>query len=137
MVRINIGRVRILIIFFLIFILFTKPSNSIEAFYNSTLGAPMCNTSISPCVAPSSLLKSRNSLGTPEPNYPNTIDSCNDGTSGNYQSDESSENITIQTLNGTTFSPLDIVNVTICVYAWSDGASDNLNLVYTLSLIHI
>ncbi|MCD6547486.1 MAG: hypothetical protein J7K22_02950, partial [Nanoarchaeota archaeon] len=98
--------------------------------YNSSTGAPRCATSESPCIANSSLLKSRDNLATPEPNAPNTIDNCVDGTSGVYQSDESVENITITDLNNSKFNGGDTVRVDAWVYCY-DSISDNINIVYT------
>jgi hypothetical protein len=92
-------------------------------------GAIYCNTS--PCVANSSLLMSRDSLATPEPNQPNTIDGCPDGTSGAYMTDESVENITVTDLNSSLFRPGDTVRVDAWVYCWDTGANDNINFVYT------
>ncbi|NOZ76412.1 MAG: hypothetical protein GXO65_01780, partial [Euryarchaeota archaeon] len=91
-------------------------------------GAIYCNTS--PCVAGSALIMSRDTLATPEPNQPNTIDGCTDGTSGTYQVDESVENITVTDLNGTLFRPGDTIRVDAWVYCWN-GVNDNINFVYT------
>ena len=106
------------------------PEDPAYAEYNSTYGAPTCNTSESPCIANSSLLRSRDSLATAEPNQPNTIDSCTDGTSGTYQSDESLENITITDLNSSNFTIGDTVQVEAWAYCY-DTSSDNINFVYT------
>jgi|GEM_PF-3248971 len=91
-------------------------------------GAIMCYTS--PCVAGSDLLMSRDNLDTPEPNFPNTIDTCTDGTSGSYKSDESIENITVTDLNSTYFRVGDTVKVEIWAYCYGSGSYDNINFVY-------
>ncbi len=87
----------------------------------------------SPCVASSALIKSRNSLATPEPNQPNTIDSCTDGTAGTYLTDESIENITITNLDREgNFKIDDRVKIDITAHCWTGGpGSDNINFVYT------
>jgi len=108
------------------------PDDPAYAEYNTTYGAPRCGNYSSPCYANSSLLRSRDSLATPEPNQPNTLDSCADGTLGIYLFDESVENITITGLNGTSFNAGDTVNVTAAVHCW-DGLSDNVNFLYTSS----
>ncbi|MBD3389455.1 hypothetical protein GF415_00680, partial [Candidatus Micrarchaeota archaeon] len=110
-----------------------SPADPAYAVYNATYGAPECSNDTSPCIAGSSLLNSRDSLGTPEPNQPNTIDGCTDGAAGTYQVDESTENITIEslTLPYDTFNEGDLVQVNATVYCWSTGAADNINLVYT------
>ncbi|MCP4646656.1 MAG: hypothetical protein GY852_02830, partial [bacterium] len=111
------------------------PLDPAYAEYNASLGAPRCANTSSPCIANSSLLISRDSItGTSEPNQPNTIDTCADGGTGTYLTDESVENITITSLNGTEFDPGDTVDVTAWVHCWTGGpASDNINFVYTNS----
>ena len=94
--------------------------------------AKICNES--PCIVPSSLIQCRdNTAGGTEPNQPNTIDACTDGTSGTCHSDESVENITIESLNHSVFRAGDTVRVNITVYCW-DGSSDNVNIAYTCLL---
>ena len=99
--------------------------------YWGDIEAPRCTTSESPCIAGSSLLMSRDHLATPEPNAPNTISDCHDGSFGDYLSDESIENITITDLNDSYFSPGDTVNVTVTAYCYN--ASDTVNIAYSNS----
>lgn len=89
----------------------------------------------SPCIAPSSLIKSRDNLTTPEPNAPNTIDGCEDGSYGNYLSSESIESITITSLNNNFFKIGDTVNIAIQVYC--DSIYDKLNFIYTNDINNI
>ncbi|MFQ5531338.1 MAG: S8 family serine peptidase [Candidatus Nanoarchaeia archaeon] len=94
--------------------------------------AIFCETS--PCVATSTLIKSRDNIaGQPESNQPNTIDSCADGTSGTYLTDESIENITITNLDRQgVFKISDKVRIDITAHCWTGGpTSDNVNFVYT------
>ncbi len=85
--------------------------------------------SSSPCDT-GTLVDSRDSIsGASEPNQPNTIDTCTDGTSGTYHSDESIDKIVITDLNRSTFTAGDTVQVNITVWCW--GTADNLNWVYT------
>ena len=64
------------------------------AVFDPALQAPRCSTVGRSCDSGASLLLGRNGLG-PEPNQPNTInDSCADGTSGTFHSDESNDRIT-------------------------------------------
>ncbi len=108
------------------------PDDPAFAEYNLALGAVRCANNSSPCIANSSRLRSRDSIaGTVEPNQPNTVDFCTDGGSGTYLNDESVENITITSLNGSTFNAGDTVNVTAWVYCWATGTSDNINFVYS------
>ncbi len=108
-------------------------SDPAYAEYNATLGAPRCADDTSPCIANSSLLQSRDSIWfTSEPNQPNTVDACTDGSSGWYMSDESVENITIESLTAPTdtFNEGDLVRVNATVYCWFTGAHNNINFVY-------
>lgn len=86
-----------------------------------------CTTS--PCDTGTSVDGRDTITGGAEPNQPNTIDSCTDGTSGTYHSDESLDRIVITDLNRTTFTEGDTVEVNITVWCW--GTADNLNWVYT------
>ncbi|MGM5483049.1 MAG: Ig-like domain-containing protein, partial [Nanobdellota archaeon] len=93
-----------------------------------TQSAKFCD--FSPCIVGSNLIESRDNIGSVnEPNQPNTIDSCADGTSGSYASDESLENITMRSLNGSTFRGGDTVEVNITAYCY-DSSSDNINFIY-------
>ncbi|MFP4403497.1 MAG: LamG-like jellyroll fold domain-containing protein [Candidatus Woesearchaeota archaeon] len=91
-------------------------------------GAIYCENS--PCIADESLIISRDNIGgTQEPNQPNTIDDCTDGTSGTYMSDESIDHISVKSLNGSEFRALDTIEVNITAYCY-DGTSDNVNFIY-------
>jgi hypothetical protein len=101
-----------------------------NAAYDSGLGAPKCALPGSSCDS-TTLLDSRSgSLSPAEPNQPNTLDSCSDGTSGSYHSDESNDRIVVSTLNGLDFVEGATVQVDATVYAWSTGTSDHLDLYY-------
>ena len=96
----------------------------------TTNAAIYCESS--PCMANESLIQYHGGMTPPEPNQPNTIDSCTDGTAGTYQTDESIDFVSVQSLNGSDFRIGDTVEVNITTYTWND-ASDNLNYVYTNS----
>ena len=98
------------------------------ATFDSGLGAPRCSIAGSECDS-ASLLNGRANLG-PEQNQPNTLDTCTDGTSGSYQSDESNEAIAVRTLDGANLTEGATVEVEATVYAWSTGSSDTLDLYY-------
>ena len=90
--------------------------------YNSTSGTPECNSSDSPCIANTSLLKCSGPSTSPgpEPNQPNTLDTCTDKTSGACYSFYSSvENITITDLNNSVFKAGDTVNVTVSYFCYN------------------
>lgn len=119
------------IIIFSVLILLMPIIHAENALYSTIFTAPYCSIGNSPCVANSSLLMSRDSIRRQsEPNQPNTIDSCTDGTSGRYASDESIENITITDLDNSYFRAGDLVQVDVWAYCY-DSSSDNINFVYT------
>jgi hypothetical protein len=102
------------------------------ASYSSTLKAPVCSTLGSACDSGPSLLLGRDTLsGGAEPNQPNTINnSCSDGTSGTFHSDESNDRIVVATTDGTNFAPGKTVKVSATVWAYSGFTSDALDLYY-------
>jgi hypothetical protein len=102
------------------------------ATYNSTFKAPSCGTVGSGCDSGPSLLLGRDTLsGGAEPNQPNTINnSCADGTSGTFHSDESNDRLVIQTTDGSNLAPGKTVKVSATVWAYSGFTSDHLDLYY-------
>jgi hypothetical protein len=102
------------------------------ASYNSTLKAPACASVGSGCDSGPSLLLGRDTLsGGNEPNQPNTINnSCADGTSGTFHSDESNDRLVIQTTDGSILAPGKTVKVSATVWAYSGFTSDHLDLYY-------
>ena len=104
----------------------------LTAVYNSTLKAPGCAAVGSSCDSGPSLLLGRGTIsGGVEANQPNTINnSCADGTSGTFHSDESNDRLMIATTDGTPFAAGKTVKVTATVWAWSTGSSDALDLYY-------
>jgi len=99
-----------------------------NAAYDAGLGAPKCALPGSSCSS-TTLLDGRASLG-PEVNQPNTVDSCTDGTSGTYHTDESNDRIVVTSLDGFDFVEGATVRIDATVYAWSTGSSDHLDLYY-------
>ncbi len=102
------------------------------AAYDSTLKAPKCGTLGNSCDSGPSLLLGRDTLsGGAEPNQPNTINnSCADGTSGTFHSDESNDRIVVATTDGTNFAPGKPVKISATVWAYSGFTSDALDLYY-------
>ncbi len=99
-----------------------------DATFNAGLGAPSCAVAGSSCDS-QSLLVGRNSQG-PEPNQPNTLDVCNDGTSGTFHSDESNDQIVVSTLDSTDLTEGDTVRIDATVWAWTTPGQDTLDLYY-------
>ena len=100
------------------------------AVWDPVLQAPRCSAVSSACDSGPSLLLGRASLG-PEPNQPNTInDSCADGTSGTFHSDESNDRLKVSTVDGADFAAGKTVRVEATVWAWTTPAADKLDLFY-------
>ena len=100
-----------------------------DAVYDAGLGAPRCSIVGSECDS-TTLLDSRNSLSPAEPNQPNTLDTCADGTAGSYHSDESNDRIVVRTLDGFDFAEGATVEVEATVWAWTTFTADTLDLYY-------
>jgi subtilase family serine protease len=106
-------------------------SGAQTAVYSSTLKAPECATVGTSCDSGPSLLLGRDHIsGGAEPNQPNTINnSCADGTTGVFHSDESNDRIVVTSSSG----PLThgtTATVTATVWAYSGFTSDALDLYY-------
>ncbi|HWW14702.1 MAG TPA: hypothetical protein VN310_08585 [Candidatus Dormibacteraeota bacterium] len=103
------------------------------AVFDSTLKAPKCVNVASGCDSGPSLLLGRDTLsGGSEPNQPNTINnSCADGTSGTFHSDESNDRLVVTTTDGSAFAAGKTVKVSATVWAYSGFTSDHLDLYYT------
>jgi hypothetical protein len=108
-------------------------TGSQTAVYDSTLKAPKCVNVGSGCDSGPSLLLGRDTMsGGAEPNQPNTINnSCADGTSGTFHSDESNDRIVVATTDGSALAPGKTVKVSATVWAYSSNTSDALDLYYT------
>src|SRR5258706_741025 len=102
------------------------------AVYDSTLKAPKCVNVASGCDSGPSLLLCRDTLsGGSEPNQPNTINnSCSDGTSGTFHSDESNDRLVVATTDAGAFAAGKTVKVSATVWAYSSFTSDHLDLYY-------
>jgi hypothetical protein len=107
-------------------------TGSQTAVYDSTLKAPKCVNVASGCDSGPSLLLGRDTLsGGAEPNQPNTINnSCADGTSGTFHSDESNDRLVVATTDGSAFAAGKTVKVSATVWAYSGFTSDHLDLYY-------
>jgi hypothetical protein len=99
------------------------------ASYDATLKAPRCSVVDTFCDS-GTLLLGRNLLG-PELNQPNTINnSCADGSSGSFHSDESNDRIRVATNDSSPFASGKTVTVTATVWAWVTPSADALDLYY-------
>ncbi|MCB9652184.1 MAG: S8 family serine peptidase [Deltaproteobacteria bacterium] len=99
-----------------------------QAVYDANFGAPACLGSTNACDT-GTLIEGRATKG-PESNTPNTLDGCNDGTSGTYQSDESLERIVISTADGQPFAAGSTINISMTAWAWNTGSADRLDIFH-------
>jgi len=98
------------------------------ATWDATMRVPKCGAVSDACTTGGSLVLGRSNLG-PEPHQPNTIyDSCADGASGVYHSDESIDRITISTLDGSNLEPGKDVRVDVVVWAYTSPVYDSLGV---------
>lgn len=102
------------------------------AVYDSILGAPKCPTVSSSCDSGVLLNGRGNFGGSPEPSYPNTLDTCTDGGSGNYHADESLDKIKVSTVTGGNLQPGATVKIEATVYTYSTTA-DSADFYYSAS----
>lgn len=101
-----------------------------QAVFDTVLQAPKCATVGISCDTGASLVLGRGTIG-PEPNQPNTInDSCADGTSGTFHSDESNDALKISTVDGTNLAEGKTVRIDATVWAWTTPSSDHLDLYF-------
>lgn len=91
-----------------------------NAAYNEALGVPSCAIVGSSCKT-NDLIDGKNA---DEPNQPNTLDTCKDGTKGEYQSDESIDAIIISSDSGEDMSEGSAVTVTADAWCWDTGKKD-------------
>ncbi len=110
----------------------TSGGGAQTAVYNATLKAPGCSTVGTSCDSGPSLLLGRDHMsGGAEPNQPNTINnSCADGTSGTFHSDESNDRIVVASTNGGNLTHGTTAKVTATVWAYAGYTSDALDLYY-------
>ncbi|MGH9885959.1 MAG: Ig-like domain-containing protein, partial [bacterium] len=101
-----------------------------NAVYDSVLKAPKCATVGISCDS-TTLLNGRDGKG-PEPNASNTINNtCTDGTSGTFHSDESNDKIKVSTTDGSAFAAGKTVRIDATVWAWTTPSADKIDLYYT------
>ncbi len=110
----------------------TSSSGAQTAVYSSTLKAPECSTVGTSCDSGPSLLLGRDHIsGGAEPNQPNTINnSCADGTTGTFHSDESNDRIVVASTGGGALTHATTATVTATVWAYAGFSSDALDLYY-------
>ncbi|HTA26075.1 MAG TPA: protease pro-enzyme activation domain-containing protein [Terriglobales bacterium] len=110
----------------------SSSSGAQTAVYSSTLKAPECSAVGISCDSGPSLLLGRDHIsGGAEPNQPNTINnSCADGTTGTFHSDESNDRIVVASTSGNALTHGTTATVTATVWAYSAYNTDALDLYY-------
>ncbi|MFP2906857.1 endopeptidase, partial [Pyxidicoccus sp. 3LFB2] len=108
----------------------TSVCTPVAAAFDTTRQAPTCGT-VCGCDTGTTLVNGRGTMsGGAESNQPNTInDSCADGVSGTYHSDESIDRVVIKTVDNGPFAVGK--QVTVEVTAWCWGTTDQFDLYYT------
>lgn len=106
------------------------------ALFDPVLGVPLCSQIGESCSS-GGLLEARSVLAQfPEPNHPNTVlGACNDGPSGQYHNDESSDWIQVTSLNGQRMKAGNLVRVDAKVWAYSTK-NNYLDLYVTSNTAH-
>ena len=107
--------------------------NAQIATYDGTLfSAPKC--SLASLCDSGVLLNGRANIGNngAEPNQPNSLDSCTDGSDGSYHGDESCDRIVVSRASGGDgyMTEGEVVTITATVWCWSTGTSDNIDFYY-------
>ncbi|HEY7872252.1 MAG TPA: PPC domain-containing protein [Rudaea sp.] len=93
---------------------------ALTAVYNSTLKAPGCASVGASCDSGTLLVGRGTMSGGAEPNQPNTINnSCADGNSGTFHSDESNDGIAIASTDGGPLTAGKTAKVTATIWAYS------------------
>jgi hypothetical protein len=95
------------------------------AVYDPEYGAPVCDLSATSCSS-GDLLVGRGPV-LPEPNYPNTIDNCEDGDKGEHHSDESVDRIVVRSgrMNETSSGTItEDEYITIIATVWAYDTED-------------
>jgi hypothetical protein len=108
------------------------------AVFDAALQAPRCSAVGISCDSGATLLNGRDTIsGGAEPNQPNTInDSCADGTSGTFHSDESNDRLKVSTTDGTDFAPGKTVRIDATAWVWTGGpTNDHLDLYFAANAI--
>ncbi|MCE9667141.1 endopeptidase [Myxococcus stipitatus] len=100
------------------------------ATFDTARQAPTCGN-VCGCDTGTTLVNGRGTMsGGIEQNQPNTInDSCADGTSGTFHSDESIDRVVIKTVDNGPFAVGKQVTVEVTVWCW--GSTDYFDLYYT------
>jgi trimeric autotransporter adhesin len=101
------------------------------AAYSATLLSPGCTASACGCDSGASLLNSRGTMLTSEPNRPNTLGgTCADGNTGTYHSDESIDRMVVKSVDGLNLAVGKQATVDVTVWCYS-STLDFLDLYYS------
>jgi hypothetical protein len=114
----------------------TGGGGDLTATFDAARQAPSCGSTVGrSCDTGTALVLGRAGLG-PEPNQPNTIaDSCADGASGTFHSDESNDRIRVFTTDGSNFAPGKTATIQATVWAWTTPSSDSADFFYAANAV--
>ncbi|KAL7443021.1 hypothetical protein ACHAXM_008755, partial [Skeletonema potamos] len=107
------------------------PSGPQTATYDLALKVPKCSFGSS-CDS-GTLLNGRGTITSGvEPNQPNNLNSCGDGISGTYHSDESIDKIVVKRASGgdNDLTEGEVVTIEATVWCWSTGTEDFIDFYY-------
>jgi len=107
------------------------PSGPQTASYDAALGVPKCSYGLS-CDSVG-LLNGRGTITNGnEPNRPNTLNACTDGSSGSYHGDESIDRIVVTRASGGDgdLTEGDLVTISATVWCWDTGSNDFIDFYY-------
>merc|ERR1712032_151840 len=109
-----------------------RPTGSPDAVYDPNIGAPICWDVTAHCTTINNGLHiSRNSLTPPEPNEPNTICNCTDGSGGQYKSSESIEAVTVKSTDNKPLKAGNRARIFARVFAYSSGTLDRADFYHS------
>jgi len=107
------------------------PSGPQTATFDESLEAPKCSYG-SRCDSGDLLNGRALMINGNEPNTPNTLNECSDGSVGTYHSDESVDKIVVSRADGGSgdFTEGDEVTITATVFCYSSGSSNYIDFYY-------
>ena len=104
------------------------------AIYDSNLRVPKCTSYVgASCTSGDIIMKAGNDETFYELGSANSLDGCNDGTSGSWQTDESIERISVRSVNGNQLVEGTRVEISATLFAYQEGSDDTADFYYSSS----
>lgn len=112
----------------------TPPQIDQTAIFDSNLRVPKCTSYVgASCTSGDIFMKAGNDETFYETGSANSLDGCNDGTSGVWKTDESIEQISVKSVNGNQLVEGTRVEISTTLYAYQDGSDDTVDFYYSNS----